>query len=82
MYIALESLRQAEVGDLSHARRTAAAVLKLQVGGEGVLFAALSLAITGDTEDAQRLADKLNREFPLDTLVQKYSLPTIRAAIA
>jgi predicted Zn-dependent protease len=44
--------------------------------------AARTLALTGDAAQAQKLADKLSHDFPLDTLIQNYALPTIRAEIA
>jgi len=40
------------------------------------------LARGGDVTTAQKLMDALNQEFPLDTLMQNYWLPTVRAAIA
>jgi eukaryotic-like serine/threonine-protein kinase len=42
---------------------------------------ALSLARSGRTEEAKRLADEVSREAPLDTIVQRYLVPTVRAAI-
>jgi tetratricopeptide (TPR) repeat protein len=42
---------------------------------------ALSLARSGRTEEAERLADEVSWEAPLDTIVQKYLVPTVRAAI-
>jgi predicted Zn-dependent protease len=42
-------------------------------------IAALALARAGDTAGAEKLATELDRIFPLDTLVQRYWLPTIRA---
>src|SRR6202034_3825664 len=36
---------------------------------------------TGNVEQARQLSDALSRDFPLDTLIQNYSLPTVRAAI-
>jgi outer membrane protein assembly factor BamD (BamD/ComL family) len=39
------------------------------------------LARAGDTENAQKLADALDKQHPLDTLIQNYCLPTIRAAM-
>jgi hypothetical protein len=42
---------------------------------------ALSLARSGRTDEAERLADEVSREAPLDTTVQKYLVPTVRAAI-
>ncbi len=44
--------------------------------------AALALARGGDVAAAEKLVDALNREFPLDTLIQNYWIPTVRAAIA
>jgi outer membrane PBP1 activator LpoA protein len=46
------------------------------------MLAALALAIAGDTTQAQALADALDKESPSDTVVQTYSLPSVRAAIA
>ena len=45
-------------------------------------MAALALARAGDTAGAEKLAAELDKTFPLDTLVQRYWLPTIRAAVA
>jgi tetratricopeptide (TPR) repeat protein len=42
---------------------------------------ALSLARTGRTEEAERLADEVSQEAPLDTIVHKYLVPTVRAAV-
>jgi predicted Zn-dependent protease len=43
---------------------------------------ALALARAGDTAAAENLAAEIDKTFPLDTLVQRNWLPTIRAAIA
>jgi hypothetical protein len=40
------------------------------------------LALAGDTAAAEKLAAELDRTFPLDTLVQRYRMPAIRAAVA
>jgi predicted Zn-dependent protease len=45
-------------------------------------MAAVALAQARDTASAEKLAAKLDKDFPLDTLVQRYWLPVIRAAIA
>jgi len=42
---------------------------------------ALSLARSGRTDEANRLADEVSQEAPLDTTVQKYLVPTVRAAV-
>jgi DNA-binding winged helix-turn-helix (wHTH) protein/tetratricopeptide (TPR) repeat protein len=43
---------------------------------------ALTFALLGNQSKAETLIDKMNREMPLDTLVQSYTLPTIRAVVA
>ena len=45
-------------------------------------MAALALARAGDTAGAEKLAAELHKTSPLDTLVQRYWLPTIRASVA
>ena len=45
-------------------------------------MAAVALARAGDTTGAEKLAAELDITYPLDTLVQRYWLPTIRAAVA
>jgi predicted Zn-dependent protease len=45
-------------------------------------LAGLALARAGETAQASKLAESLNREFPVHTIVQGYWLPCIRAAIA
>lgn len=45
-------------------------------------FAALSLAMIGNSVKAQFLAGDLAKRFPDDTLVQSSYLPTLRAKIA
>ena len=42
---------------------------------------ALVLARAGDVKQAEQLADSLDGAFPLDTSIQYYCLPTIRAAM-
>ena len=45
-------------------------------------MAALALARAGDATGAEKLAAELDKTFPLDTLVQRNWLPTIRAGVA
>ncbi len=42
---------------------------------------ALAFAQAGEIEQAKKLADAIDHESPLNTTIQNYSLPTIRAAI-
>jgi eukaryotic-like serine/threonine-protein kinase len=81
-YEAGAALREAEFGNLGEARRQAEAGLALFPSGVSArLLAAKAFALAGDISQAQRLADRLNADFSLDTLIQGSSLPTIRAAI-
>jgi len=78
---ALKGLREAEVGNIVRARRAAAEALQLRPGRDLDGVAGLALARAGEVAQAQKLVDKLNQEFPLDTMMQNYWLPTIRAAM-
>ena len=56
--------------------------LDLAPGRDVKVETALALARGGDVNTAEELVKALNQEFPLDTLMQNYWLPTVRAAIA
>jgi predicted Zn-dependent protease len=56
--------------------------LAISSGRDVELMAALALARAGDTAKAEQLADRLDRDSPLDTMIQGYWLPTIRGAVA
>ena len=72
-----------ESGNREQARTADAdAALKLAPNRDVREMAALALARAGDTAGAEKLAAELDKTFPLDTLVQRYWLPTIRAAVA
>jgi eukaryotic-like serine/threonine-protein kinase len=73
---------EAAAGDSPQARADAEAAIKLAPNRDVRLIAALALAQAGETDSAEKLANELDKAFPLDTLVQRYWLPTIRAAIA
>jgi tetratricopeptide (TPR) repeat protein len=45
------------------------------------MLLALALARSGRTVEAERLADEVSQEAPLDTTVQRYLVPTVRPAI-
>ena len=81
-YQAAEALREVEPGKREQARASAKAALKLAPNRDVWAMAALALARAGDTAGAEKLATELDKAFPLDTLVQRYWLPTIRAAVA
>jgi eukaryotic-like serine/threonine-protein kinase len=75
------AVRHAEFGDLQRARRAAEEVLALNTGRDARLMAALAFARADASAQAQNLADELARQFPVDTMIQGYWLPTIRAAL-
>ena len=75
------ALREAEFGNATAARQNALSALALVPGKNVTTMAALALGRAGEAAQAQRLADNLDRDFPQDTIVQGYWLPSIRAAI-
>lgn len=75
-----EALQKAVVGDAADARRVAAKVLADPQPTQPPVLA-LVFALTGDSAQAQKLADSINQKFPLNTLVQNYDLPAIHAAM-
>ena len=81
-YQAAAALREVEAGNREQARAEAHAAVKLAPNRDVRAIAALALARAGDTAGAEKLAGELEKNFPLDTLVQRYWLPTIRAGVA
>jgi serine/threonine protein kinase/tetratricopeptide (TPR) repeat protein len=82
MWQALAARREAEAGNLHLARKDAQAALALSSGQPVQSRAAIALARAGDSIHAQELADALDKQHPVDTVVQSYYLPSIRAAIS
>ena len=56
--------------------------LALSPGRDVRIAAALTLAELGEAAQAQKIAEQLNVELPLDTIIQSYWLPSIRATLA
>jgi len=81
-YQAEEALRDVESGNREQGRAEATAALKLAPNRDVRVIATLALARAGDTAGAEKLTAELDKTFPLDTMVQRYWLPTIRAAVA
>ena len=79
-YQAAAALHEAESGNAEAARREAYQALALVPGKMVQTFAALALARAGDTTRAKELADNLHKQAPLDTLLNRYWLPTVYAA--
>jgi tetratricopeptide (TPR) repeat protein len=81
-YLAQAALRDVESGYKLRARGEATAAMKLAANRDVEGMAGLALARAGDLRAAENVAADLNKSFPLDTIVQRYWLPTTRAAIA
>jgi eukaryotic-like serine/threonine-protein kinase len=75
------ALWEAESGDTARAKQIAATVLRTVSSRDDKLNLALALARAGSNDQARKMADALDKDSPLDTLVQNYHLPTIRAAM-
>jgi DNA-binding winged helix-turn-helix (wHTH) protein/tetratricopeptide (TPR) repeat protein len=75
------ALLEAAAGNLKLARADVNSALKLAPDRNVREATALVMARTGDTAAAEKLAAVLDKDFPLDTQVQRYWLPAIRAAI-
>ena len=76
------ALREGEFGNTAAAKRDVARALTLAPGRADVkLFAALTLARIGEIARAKQLVKELERDHPSDTLLKRYWLPTVKAAL-
>jgi eukaryotic-like serine/threonine-protein kinase len=75
------ALYNAEAGNVIQARKTQDQALQGKLDRGQRMILALSLARSGRTDEAGRLADEASQEAPLDTIVQRYFVPTVRAAV-
>ena len=69
------------IGDNSAAQQFAAKSLALSRDRSVTERNAMALAVSGDPGQAEELAEELNRQYPTHTLMQNYTLPTIRGMI-
>ena len=76
------ALHEAELGDPQRARQQASEAIASGSSKNAQIMAALALARSGDRKRAQSLADELSKQFPSDTFINDYWVPSIRAAIA
>jgi pentatricopeptide repeat protein len=75
------AIREAEFGSSAEARSQVASALRLSSSRSTRVLAAVALARAGDADEAEKIADELARQNPLNTKLNVYWLPTIRAAI-
>jgi tetratricopeptide (TPR) repeat protein len=80
-YMANEAIREAEFGNMTQARSQTASALALSATRDIQILAAVALARAGESERAQKLADALEKQNPVNTVIIGYWLPTVRAAV-
>ncbi len=79
--LVFSALQHAEAGKLVQAHENEDRALERKLDPRQKMILALSLARSGRIEEAERFTEEVSREAPLDTTVQKYLVPTIRAAV-
>ena len=75
------ALREAELGNATLARQGVTAALVLSAGRDVKVMAALTLARIGDALRAKALVEELEKNYPFNTMLKVYWLPTIKASI-
>src|SRR6202041_374126 len=81
-YLAHDAIREALAGSAGFAKQQAQAGLKLSKGKRVTSFAAIALALAGDSAGATQLVDELAKRFPEDTIVRTEYLPIAHASLA
>ena len=74
------ALHEVEFGNSRIAKQESAGARVLTSSHDTEILAAIALARTGDVTEAEKLAKHLEKQYPLDTLVNNYWLPVIRAS--
>jgi serine/threonine protein kinase/tetratricopeptide (TPR) repeat protein len=78
---AVDALRDAAQGNFARARQGASAAVQLSDNEQMLAIAALALAQSGDTTQAQHLVQQLGKKFPQDTLLHAAAIPTVLATV-
>ncbi|QJR15881.1 hypothetical protein DSM104440_02707 [Usitatibacter palustris] len=76
------ALREVEIGNAARARIGAAAAQDITTGMYVHCWVGLVLARCGDSKGATELIERLDEAYPQQTVVQRYWIPSIRAAMA
>jgi len=79
--LVFSALQNTEAGRLVQARRIEDQALQRKLDRDQRMTLGLSLARSGRAQEATRIADEVSKQAPLDTIVQKYLVPTVRAAV-
>jgi serine/threonine protein kinase/tetratricopeptide (TPR) repeat protein len=77
----LKALHNAEYGFTEQTRQKAAEVLKSSDSRQVRANAAVAYAFIGDSAQSKKLTDQLNSEYPSDTVLQFFEIPTARALL-
>jgi DNA-binding winged helix-turn-helix (wHTH) protein/tetratricopeptide (TPR) repeat protein len=75
------ALQNAEAGRVEEALKNEGQALQRKLDRNQRAVLALALARSGRNIEANQLADEISQEAPADTIVQKYLVPTVRAAV-
>jgi DNA-binding winged helix-turn-helix (wHTH) protein/tetratricopeptide (TPR) repeat protein len=75
------ALREAEFSNAQLARRGVSAGLAIASTRDVRTLAAVTLACVGDASRARGIAEDLQRQFPLNTMLNHYWIPVIRAYV-
>jgi hypothetical protein len=73
------ALREAEFGNVEQARQLVTAGLTISSTRDVQTLTALTLASAGEMARAQAISEELEKQHPLNTFINHYWLPTIRA---
>ena len=73
------ALREAEFGNYERTRQELRAGLAIASNRDVRILAALALARIGDAAQAQAMTNELEKQFPSNTMLKDYWLPSIRA---
>ena len=75
------AIREAEFGNSERARKEVSSAQALASARDLKIMSALALARSGDSMQAGKIADELEKENPLNTMMLGYWLPTVRASL-
>jgi serine/threonine protein kinase/tetratricopeptide (TPR) repeat protein len=81
LWQAVAALREAEIGNTDSAKQGVMAALALSRGRDVKVLAALTFGRVGEIPRAKALAEELEKNYPTNTALRLYWLPTINAAL-
>lgn len=81
LWLANAALREVELGNSVQSRKKAIEASALSLGRDVDVLVALTLARAGDQTAALKHTEKISLQYPQDTMIQGYWLPTIRAIL-